>query len=105
MLAKGGEIAVAPSRELIDGAGEDRVEHGPAARGRALDAVVAAAHLVDHRVRALERLGNEARVLHGEEAPLVGEAVLRPRAQHDIHRLVEALAVLLPRPVIAAALP
>ena len=39
-----------------------------------------------------------------KKRPSYAEAVLRPRAQHDVHRLVEALAILLLRDVVAAEL-
>src|SRR4029453_4177378 len=48
--AQGGQIAVASLEELIEGTGQDGIQHGPAAGRRALDPAVAAAHLVDHRV-------------------------------------------------------
>ena len=104
MLSQGEEVAVATFEDLTDRAGEDRVQHGPAAGGRALDPVVAAAHLVDHRVRALHGLGYDAGILDGEEAPRVREAVLGPGPQHDVDRLVEALAVFLLRDVVALEL-
>jgi hypothetical protein len=55
-------------------------------------------------MRALPRLGDEAGLADREEASLVGKPLLGPRPQHDVHRLVEALAVLLLGDVIAAEL-
>src|SRR5439155_25871909 len=87
----------AVGRELLLGvAAQDGVEHRPAAGGRALDALLAAAYLVERRVRLLERLGHHTRVADREEAPLVRERLrLRPRLDDDLHRLLEAVAVLL----------
>src|SRR5207245_10432722 len=86
-------------------AAQDGVEHRPAAGGRALDALLAAAYRVVRRVRLLERLGHHARVADREEAPLVRERLrLRPRLGDDLHRLLEAVAVLLLRHVVAAEL-
>src|SRR3984893_3337906 len=56
VLAQGLHVAVATLHELVGRASWDGVQHGPAARGRALDAVVAAADLIDHRMRPLHRL-------------------------------------------------
>jgi hypothetical protein len=46
-------------------------------------------------MRPLERLGNDGHLGHLEEPAVIGEAILRPRPLHDLHRLVEALAALL----------
>ena len=104
MLAQRGEVAVAPLDELVHRPGQHGVQHGPAARRRALDAVVAAAHLVDGRVRPLPGLRDHPRLADRVEAPLVGEPLLGPGLEHDVHGLVEALAVLLLGHVVAPEL-
>src|SRR5205823_13695009 len=60
---------------------------------------------VERRMRLLRGLRHHTGVLDGEEASLVRErAVLGPRADHDGERLLEALAVLLLRDVVAPEL-
>src|SRR5438309_1198795 len=105
-LARRRHVCLAIGGELLLGvAAQHGVQHRPAARGRALDALLAAAHLVDGRVRLLQRLRHHARVADREEPSLVRERLrLGPRLGDDLHRLLEAVAVLLLRHVVAAEL-
>jgi len=55
-------------------------------------------------VRLLHRLGDHRDLGHLEKAAVVTEALLRPRALEDLHRLVEAVTALLLRHAEAAEL-
>jgi hypothetical protein len=59
-----------------------------------LDRVGADADHVDRRMRLLQRLGDDPDLGNGEVAALEGEPLLRPRPDHDLQRLLEALAAL-----------
>src|SRR5262249_57281418 len=96
-------VDVAVRGQLLLGVpAQHRVEHGPATSRGTLDALLAAADLIDGRVRTLPGLGHHARFPDAEELPLVGELLFRPGAGHDVHRFVEALAILLLGDVVAA---
>src|SRR5205814_5763333 len=106
-LARRRNVRLAVGRELLLGvAAQDGVEHRPAAGGRALDALLAAAYLVERRVRLLERLGHHTRVADREEAPPVRERLpLRPPPGGDLPPLLQAVAGLLLWHRVAAGLP
>jgi hypothetical protein len=72
--------------------------------GGGLDAVSGDAHLVHRRVGLLHRARDNVGVLDREEASVVGEALLGPRVHEDVDGLLEALAALLLRDLIATEL-